>query len=517
MANSIPVWKRLILLLAAPVSGLLLSFCFSPYDQFYIAWFALVPLLYSIRGSSPAGAALRGYLFGAAFLGSVFWWFSVCRYPAVLGFIAFTVIIPIAFIPWAVLTNRLMRNGAGALWIWLPAAFWVAVEWIMSQGTFAFPWWSLGNTQARNLIIAQAASLGGSYLISFILILANFFVYALITRRAASTRWSWVVAGALVAVLAARGAVILGTTGSGGAAGSDDAVSIALIQPSFPQDEKDDGSLMPEMYHTHKEMTDDAVEKGDPDIVVWSESVTFLSWLTDGYNYKSLMEYLGRQDIMLVSGVYEFADEKMYNAVVAVDPEEGVVGKYRKMQLVPFGEMVPGRKQVERISPALGEWINETVYENDVAAGNEYTIFKSRHGDFAAVICFESVIPAITRKMTRLGAGYIFIITNDAWFLDTPGAYQHAQLAAMRAVETRRYIVQAANSGVSVFIDPYGRVLSETEVFDKTILAGTVRPMREITFYTRHGDIFAICCFGFSVYALGFFGVQKLGAKMRQS
>ncbi len=475
-----------------------------------------MPLLLSLRGASPAGAALRGYLFGAAYLGSLFWWFSVCRYPAVLGFFAFTALIPIIFIPWAWLTNRLLRGRRGWLWIWLPVCFWVAIEWFMSQGTFAFPWWSLGNTQARNLVVAQAASLGGSYLISFMILLFNFFLYACLAGRVKENRATWVAAGIIIAVLVVRGAVILGGSGSGaGKSTSEKPVSVALIQPSYEQDEKEDGSTMPDIYRTHIEMTDEAVEKYEPDIVVWSESVTYLNWLTDGYNYKNTMDYLRNRDIMLLTGAYEFAGDAMYNAVVAIDPEKGVINKYRKMQLVPFGEMVPYRKQIERLSPALGRWVNKTIYEHDVGAGKEYTIFKSRYGDFAVIVCFESVIPAIPRRMVQLGAQYIFIVTNDAWFLKTPGAYQHAQLAAMRAVETRRYVVQAANSGVSVFIDPYGRVISETPVFEKMILYGKVRPMSVITFYTRYGDVFAVGCLIFCAFCFCFFGCRRVLSRRR--
>jgi len=111
-------------------------------------------------------------------------------------------------------------------------------------------------------------------------------------------------------------------------------------------------------------------------------------------------------------------------------------------------------------------------------------------------------------KVVRQGAEFLFIITNDAWFYATPGTYQHAAMASLRAIERRRYVVQAANSGVSMIIDPYGRMIGETKVFDQTKLYGPIYPENEMTPYTRFGDVIVWLCLAFAVAALTAFVIS---------
>jgi len=485
-----PLAARIAPYPAAALSGALLTLCFSPIDAHLLAWFALVPFMWAVCRTTPRGAMLCGYIFGVAYLSLLLWWISVVRYPAVIGYAAGSLILPVIFIPWAWFANRAMNRWPAAA-PWILSCLWVTLEWIMSQGTFAFPWWILGNTQARNLVTAQAASLGGVNLVSFEVMMVNFFLLAAAGGRWPREKIYWAPAGAFIIALQLYGIACLAPGPD-----TDRSVSLALLQPSYSQDEKEDPDAYKSIYPDHIKMTREAVREHHPDMVVWSESVTYLGNLADPEMLPYIKDMLNMLDTMLVAGVYEFEDEQQYNAVVVIDPEEGVVGKYRKMQLVPFGEMFPYRKQIESISPAIGDWIRNEVYPFDIAAGKELEIFDTRHGKFSAMICFESVIPNIAREMTLMGAEYLFVVTNDAWFKKTPGVHQHASLGAYRAIETRRYVVQAANSGVSFIADPWGRMLVESEVFKKEILCGEIEPKRSISLYTRFGDWFCYLCMG---------------------
>ncbi len=504
--TSEPNWIKAARLLAAPLSGFLLIPAFPPYNITLLAWFAIVPFLWSLRGTTPRGAALRGYLFGVAYLATLFWWLAIVRYPAPLGYAVFGAIIPVVFVPWSLLTNMLMKRRRAVYGVWLPASLWTLFEYAMSHGSLALPWWSLGNTQANCPLTIQTASLGGVYLISFLIILVNLSLESmlpLLKRKTAddlpwykrgmyvNTRDSWAAAGLLVVLSLVYGAVELGVDQK-----QERPVRLALIQANFEeQEEKDANVELGAMLERHIEMTGQAVAEKHPDIVVWSETVTPLIWLTGPINIDYTLRLLKTYGITLVAGAYNRDEkERDYNSVVAIDPEKGQLGEYRKIQVVPFGEYFPYRAAVAKISPWAGEWIKKQVYEYDTWPGRDYTVFDSRHGRFGAVICFESVFPQFTRRLVKRGAEYIFVITNDAWFLDTSGTYQHAAFAALRAVENRRYVIQVANTGVTNIVDPYGRVVSESNTLARTILYGTVYPLKKNTLYTKYGDVFVWTC-----------------------
>jgi apolipoprotein N-acyltransferase len=535
-----PPGLRAARVLAAPLSGLLLIPAFAPYNITVLAWAALVPLLWSLSGATWRGAALRGYLFGVAYLASLFWWIAVVRYPAPLGYGFFALVLPVIFMPWAVLTNRLMQRKSAVFRIWLPAALWTLFEFAMSHGSLALPWWSLANTQAKNLVTAQIAAVGGIYLISFLIILVNFVLFAALeafiagrknkgetpkkapkakpragkTPAAQNSLWnafrrdliSYIAAGALLAATVIYGCVSLTQPIK---ITRPRPVRLALIQGSFDQNEKDANVEMGVLLQKHLEMTDAAVAKEHPDIVAWSETITMLSWLNHSPNRESWLARLKYYNTTLVTGVYNWDKrDRSFNSVVAFDPDKGLLGEYRKIQVVPFGEIFPFRAQIEKISPWAGRWIKREVYEYDTFPGKDYTVFDSKFGKFGAVICFESAFPQIVRPIVRRGAEFLFIITNDAWFYDTPGTYQHAAIAALRAIESRRYVVQAANSGISAIIDPYGRTVAETKIFVRDTLFGDIYPQSDITLYTRFGDVIVWLCLAFAVPALAAFAVQ---------
>jgi len=504
--SSEPKWKKAVRLLAAPLSGFLLIPAFPPYNVTALAWVALVPFLWSLRGTTARGAALGGYLFGVAYLAALFWWLAIVRYPAPLGYAVFGAIIPVIFIPWSMLTNELMRRRNAAYGIGLPAVLWTLFEYAMSHGSLALPWWSLGNTQADCPLTIQTASMGGIYVVSALIVLVNLTfesMLPLFNKKAAddlpwykrgayvNSSTSWAAVGLIVVLSLVYGAVELGVRQK-----EERPVRLALIQADFEeQEEKDANVELGVMLSRHLEMTGQAVAEKHPDIVVWSETVTPLIWLTGPMNLDYTLRMLRNYNITLVAGAYNRDEkERDYNSVVAIDPEKGQLGEYRKIQVVPFGEYFPYRATIEKISPWAGEWIKKQVYEFDTSPGSDYTVFDSRHGRFGSVICFESVFPQFARRLVRRGAEYIFVITNDAWFSDTAGTYQHAAFAALRAVENRRYVVQVANSGVTNIVDPFGRVVSDTKALERTILYGTIYPRNDMTIYARCGDVFIWIC-----------------------
>jgi len=161
---------------------------------------------------------------------------------------------------------------------------------------------------------------------------------------------------------------------------------------------------------------------------------------------------------------------------------------YHKVHLVPFGEFVPLRDKL----PFLR---NYGIREVDVLPGEHPSEIQIENARIRICICFESLFP----QMTRGGTHLLFVVTNDAWFGQTQAARQHLMMAKLRAVENRRYLVRAAASGISAFIDPYGRTIGELGLFKQGTLTQQVRSRSALTAYASFGDWFAYLCAGVAV------------------
>lgn len=481
---------RLAPFAAPPVSALLLIAGFPYYNIYILPWLALVPLFFALRGRTTRARCLMGYAFGVVFFGVLFYWFTLVRYPASLGYLIFVVLFPLIFVPWAALTGWALDRGSAPALL-LPPVAWAAIEFLMSHGTFAFPWWSLSVSQSENIIISQIASITGMYGISFLVVLINVMIFETITGRVNKHIVLW----------AAAFVLLIGTIGFGAAAlshgrgGTAPAVRVSIIQPGIGQEEKLDAienetyeDLM-RMNTTFWDMSTNAMARRRPQLLLWPESVLPYEWLMGPQAEPATRALLSSFDTTLISGVF-IGD---YNSMIGIDPNKGLLGRYNKMHLVPFGEYVPYRAAFSKI-PGLGRWLEEEIFPLDVKPGKKYHIFNTRHGRVGGMICFESMLPGIARGLTRHGAEMIVVATNDAWFKKSPAAAQHVALARLRAIENRRWLAQAANSGLSVIIDSRGRITGQSGLMAKSTLNGIMRPSRVMSFYTRFGDVFSIFC-----------------------
>ncbi len=189
-----------------------------------------------------------------------------------------------------------------------------------------------------------------------------------------------------------------------------------------------------------------------------------------------------------------------FNSSILLLPGVDTVQKYAKTLLVPFAERVPYSDVLGFLNAAqwnfgLGGW----------SIGRDTALFRLplRGGDtaeFGNLICYESVYPGYVAGLVRRGARFLTVITNDSWWGNTAGPYQHRQFAVLRAIENRRWIIQCANGGISFVVDPSGRILTETEMFTRTALAADIGLPTGLTPYTRHGDWFAESCFVLSLF-----------------
>jgi apolipoprotein N-acyltransferase len=178
---------------------------------------------------------------------------------------------------------------------------------------------------------------------------------------------------------------------------------------------------------------------------------------------------------------------RYYNSAYLVGPTGKVVGKYDKVHLVPYGEYVP----LKRYFPFLGK-IVEAV--GDFDSGQKGQVLSWGNERIGMLICFEAIFPELARSMVQNGAQLLINITNDAWFGKSSAPYQHLSMVVFRAVENHLVVARAANTGISAYVDPVGRLLDQTPLFEEAMRSRALPMMSHKSFYARHGDIFAIGC-----------------------
>jgi apolipoprotein N-acyltransferase len=233
--------------------------------------------------------------------------------------------------------------------------------------------------------------------------------------------------------------------------------------------------------------------------------------LADPESNKFVMDLAASADTDLLLGTIDVEDRDVYNAALLVSDGGEHVQIYRKIHLVAFGEYVPGRHTVPLLAQIVGDQV-----PGDFKEGKEYTVFTLTNSDLhvAPLVCFEDTIGELTRRFilpneTSPGANLLVNVTNDGWFKRSAGSHQHLANAIFRCIETRRPMVRAANTGVTCFINQFGRVTQmlrdETgSTFTEGVLAGEIKlPIeQDLTFYVRNGELFAKACVAITLITL---------------
>jgi apolipoprotein N-acyltransferase len=492
-------------LLLALLSGVLLALSFPKFGHPAAAWLALTPLVVAIARGRPGArrAFALGWIAGAvAFTGTLYWLvetmttFGGLSTPlAVVAaglLVAYLSLFPAAF---ALILARLLTTfGLAALAI-APAA-WVATELGRQYVWDGFPWTLLGSSQVTVLPIAQLASVVGVYGLS-LLLAATAAAAAYVVVAPGGRRW--VVAGgtaALVALCAGWGAARLQRSSL---VTSGVPVRVAVLQGNVLQKDKEaaylgDHAMAAEIMRRYLEMSRRAVAAGAT-FVIWPESSTpffFERDLAWGATIRRLAQETGAT--LLVGSdqieplktvpLTEKAQVRLYNAAFLVKPDGSVGAVYRKMHLVPFGEYVPLQDLFYFVGPIV-----EAV--SAFSPGTDPVQLPVAGHTVSTAICYEVIFPSLIRRFVADGSELLTTITNDAWYGRSSAAYQHWEQASMRAIEGGRYLARAANTGISGFVDPYGRVLARADLFVEALLIEDLRFITARTIYSRIGDLAA--------------------------
>ena len=492
-------------------SGILLALSFPRFDLEFLAWFALVPLFYATEGKGLYQSFKLGFLTGlVSFLGILYWIIvAVHTYgnvPLILsGLILLLLIVYLSlFIGAFTFLTRLIQIRSGLQTILFTPFLWVTLEYLRSFFLSGFPWASLGYSQYLNLSFIQMADITGVYGLSFVILLVNATLFGVLRQF---PRRSFLSREVVMTALILLGFLVYGYAKMRTIDQQmlhQPTLKVGLVQGNIDQSIKWDESFQRETLKIYERLSLKLAE-GRPDLIIWPETATPF-FFQDAKEYQPLiLDIPKRTDTYLLFGTPSYKIKKgkvnHYNSAYLASPSGDLVGVYDKIHLVPFGEYVPLGEYVSLGS--MGEGIG------DFKSGKEIFNFSIPQGKLGVLICFEIIFPDLCRKFVKHGANFLVTITNDAWFGRTSAPYQHFAIATFRAVENRVFIARAANTGISGFIDPKGKIMEEGSIFTEEAINGTIHLMKGRTFYTLYGDVFAWICCGFSIFLVGYAFLQK--------
>jgi len=478
---------------------------FPKFGHGAVAWVALVPLLLALDDTSGWRAARLGYVTGAvSALGLLYWTsFVVVQYGGLALPVGVAVMLALclafalfpALFGWA--QARLLRTFGPAGLLGAPL-LWVTTELLRVHTFFEFPWCLLGYSQYRNLPVIQVASLTAVYGVSF-LVVASSALLALVVQTREPGRQR---AAALALVVLVGGAWTGGLVAMRRAVPETGHIRVGLVQGGIRQDEKWDTGSGWRNVRTHLDLTDEAAARGAR-LVVWPESAVPFLYDENPALAQTLRWTVQRLGVYLFFGnddrEVQHGEERYFVGAKLLDPDGKLALRYHKIHLVPFGEYVP----LKAFFTFGGRFAAKLVRQvSDFTPGTDPAVAPVDGHLVGGFICYEAIFPGLARRFAADGAELLLNITNDAWYGTTSAPHQHLAMAAFRAVENRRYLARAANTGITAVVDPFGRILSPTKLFDRTILVRDVAFVAERTFYTRHGDVFALACAALALAAL---------------
>jgi len=513
------------------LSGLLLVASFPPFACATCGWIALVPAWWVItRSERTRRQPIRhGYLIGLLYFGGTFWWIS-----NVTAIGTFFLVLYLALYPavWFLFVARLVARREGELHILFQAggaaALWVTLEWWRSWFLTGFNWNELGVSQAPSIVFRQLAAFGGVHLISFVLVMVNILwaegVLGLVKtfqeKRVIRASFPFAAALFIVAVCFALGWHHLlrhrGET-------LRPSLNFACVQPNIPQIPPGAGGTEAEFEHREDEALQSTQKlsltaiAGHPDLLIWPEAMidegVFQDRPLNEAVHDICLAYNGY--FLLGSQDFDLHGRKLYNCAYLFTPHGDQYEYYRKTRLVILGEYLPFGDKFPWLRKVIGIGIDFTPGD-----GPRKFVMEKPAVSFAPLICFEDTIGDLARQFVLAGANLLVNVTNDGWFLHSAGSRQHLASAVFRCVETRLPMVRAANTGVTCFINEFGKVTQmlvdeNGSPFTEGTLTGQVAIVAnpELTFYTRHGELLAHACVGVTVLALAFVAVRSVARR----
>lgn len=503
------------------ISGLLIAFLFPDFNLEFIAWFALIPLLYVIHTSKGFKESfLYGFITGIiSYMFIMYWIVYTVRvfgglpyYAAVFALLILSAYLSLYIALFAGFTKILLSNYKRLSIILIPAC-WVFFEFLKSNLLTGFPWENLGFSQYLNLPFIQVSNIIGIFGLSFVIVLINYSVFRFIFFKHGLTKKQALfelilVLFIFVSVISYGYHNIYSTKVF---LRNKKPIEVALIQGNIGMFQK--WKLTKKMTTTIYLNLSKKSLKYKPKIIIWPETaLPYIISLSPRY-WNKVMDFVKRNKTALIFGTIgiRFLDGgyRYYNRDYAFD-QSGRYAYYDKNHLVPFGEYIPLRHQF----PFLANILKKAGVGN-FTPGKKFKILKLGKAKIGSMICYESYFDSLVRNFSKNGANLLISITDDAWYGRSSAPNQDMSMTVFAAVENNRYVARAGNSGISGIISPNGKILEETKIFKRTFIIGYVKLINKKTFFALYGNIFAyivMIIFVLSLIYLIIFSIKKGGS-----
>ncbi|MGB5105595.1 MAG: apolipoprotein N-acyltransferase [Candidatus Zixiibacteriota bacterium] len=477
------------------ISAIFFSLAFEPSPLWFLAYFFVPIFAASIRGLGFKEGFRSGYVFGviSAVLG-LYW----VVYVNVVGVILLVLLHSFYYALIGGLAAESLKRY-GRLGLWTLPVLWVAMEYLRSLSQVSFPWQNISYTQASNIAIVQLAEISGDATVTFFVCVVGlvlYFAYANLRRIMLSSSLF------VVAIMLYSGAYIWGVTRIHPV---EPDFEVAALQGNIPVNDKWQNGKADHNFVAYDELS--ARVSDSAQLLIWPESAAPM-YLNLERPYIAWIESIARRenvDIM-TGGLYMTRTaegvRKYYNSAFFFTPQGMLPTPHNKLYLVPFGEHMPYAEKIKPIAK-FREFVKERLALDisDFQPGDSIVTFESHGRKFGTLICFEVVYPEFVREMVNKGVDFLAVITNDDWFGETAGPYQHFYIPVFRAVENRVWIVRAANTGICGIFDPYGRVVAKTQLGGRTFLTGKIGPRMGETMFQRWGAVLGKICLAMAVLA----------------
>lgn len=532
-------WQTPVSLAACAASGLLLSFAFPPLEWSWLAWVALVPMfVFGPRGPLRE-RSLGGLVFGLAHGLTLFYWLNEIGFFA--GYLLGAVVGLVPALWYVAVANFATHSSpTGTHWggesarILLPAAAWVALEWLRSWLFTGLPWGFAANSQWANSAVLPLCTVTGAYGISFLIVAVNAAVGRALLHARSAERRGLVVSVALLAALLLLVFALprLADRWVPSPPPSERSVRVGVAQGNIPQARGRADEVFPVALSVYDRLSRSIVEQESPDLLLWPETAVPASLRFNEEYAKTVRRLCQETETPLLIGSTDYRfpeapaqasapedapDPVGFNSAFLIGPNGVILDHQDKTHLVPFGEYTP----FERWLPFLTDWIGMGT---SLQPGLEFNLFRLPGDILAGVnICYEDCFPHISREFTKRGAEVLLTMTNDAWYAESAGSRQHLIHAVFRAVENRRPLLRSGNNSDSCLILADGTItglLYDEASGNRFIRAAKAYEVRApavlpLTFYTRFGDVFAGLCVAVSLLSLLPSGIRALQRKRR--
>ena len=501
MAPSPP--GRFIVYAPALVSGLVFTASIPPFDHYYFAWICLLPLFLARQWVPSKQHFALGLVAGLAWgVGRAYWLtetlqlYGALSFPEALATTALLILYMGLYLAIFVAACRQL-NFRSPLFAWSAACVWALQEWVQTWMISGFPWQLLGYSQYLNLPLLQFSSLTGVYGLSFLIALFNTalaqalhhgniarYLGVPLTLLAASHLWGL----SRLDAMAERNAPT---------------IKVGIIQGNIPQDRKWKVNRQAWTTAHYAALTRELAVRDQPDLIIYPETALpiyfgdpFYAIYTD--TIAALAPELGIPILVgSLKGDYQDDNAPVYNRAFLLNTTGQIEDFADKVHLVPFGEFLP--------FAAIFQYLEGLTAESGIfthGQRHKALTIPSRDESFGVFICYESIFPAITRTLMNQSPHFLVNTTNDAWFGTTAAPYQHWAQVVVRAVESGRAVVRAANTGISGLILPDGRISYATPIFTTESFSVDVPLQREQTVYARFGDFLLVGCALFLAFTL---------------